>query len=362
MAEETEKEQRQFDPTPRRLDRAREEGQVAQSRDFAGAVQLVLGLACMTAMAPALLSGMGELVRLTTERASAASKGHFGIFDALALGLEHVGYLTLGFCVFCSFAMTLPLWGQTGFNIASNAFRLRWDALNYFQKAGQVLNPKKLTVNLLLSIAKVGVAAIAIWAVLAGEMETIATLSLGTFRSVLERTGDILGALGLTASILLLAISGIDIFWQRRQHWESLKMTREELKQESQEQEGNPQFKSRRRKMHRELTMNQILDEVPKATVIVTNPTHLAVALRYRAGVDRSPVVTCKGADELAMHIRALARKHGIPVIEHKPLARVLWQRVKVGQRVPSNLYQVVAEVLAKVYRSQRKPSVRERG
>ena len=132
-------------------------------------------------------------------------------------------------------------------------------------------------------------------------------------------------------------------------------MTRDEAKRDMEEQEGKPIFKQRRRQMHRELTMNRIIEAVPVADVIVTNPTHYAVALRYRPGIDKAPMVTAKGADPLALHIRNIARSSGVPIIESRLVARLLWRRVKVGRPVPGSLFQSVAEILARVYRRQAK-------
>ena len=130
-------------------------------------------------------------------------------------------------------------------------------------------------------------------------------------------------------------------------------MTRDELKRERIEEEGQPEIKGRRKAMHREISMNRIIQEVPTADVIVTNPTHFAIALRYNPGQDRAPVVVAKGADAMAAHIRKIAREHSVPIIEHRPLARTMWRKVKVGRAVPGFLFQSVAEVLARVYRNK---------
>ena len=128
-------------------------------------------------------------------------------------------------------------------------------------------------------------------------------------------------------------------------------MTYEEFKREQEEQEGKPFIKARRRAMHRDLSFNRMIETVPQADVIVTNPTHLSIAIRYTPGEDRAPMVTAKGADAMAMQIRAIARRHGIPIMENRPLARTIWTKVKVGKPVPGFLFQAVAEILAKVYR-----------
>lgn len=114
-------------------------------------------------------------------------------------------------------------------------------------------------------------------------------------------------------------------------------------------------FKQRRRQMHRDLTMNRIMAEVPTADVIVTNPTHFAIALRYRPGQDKAPIVVAKGMDNLALHIRTVARRHGVPIVENRPVARALYKRVKVGKQVPAAMFQQVARILAEVFRRRTK-------
>ena len=130
-----------------------------------------------------------------------------------------------------------------------------------------------------------------------------------------------------------------------------MKMTHDEVKRESKEEEGSPELKARRKGMYRELTINRVMDEVPNADVIVTNPTHFAVALRYEANKDMAPRVVAKGIDSMALNIRRIARRNGVPVVENRPLARTLWRKVKVGRPVPLDMYEAVAAVLAHVYR-----------
>jgi flagellar biosynthetic protein FlhB len=159
-------------------------------------------------------------------------------------------------------------------------------------------------------------------------------------------------AAATTVVITMMAIP--DYIWQRKQMDEQLKMTRQEYKRDQEEQEGKPLIKQRRRQMHRDLSLNKIIENVPQADVIVTNPTHFAVAIKYDPEAGRAPIVTAKGTDALAMQIRGIARRHGVPIVENRPLARTLWRKVKVGKQIPSQLFQAVAEVLAKVYRRKR--------
>lgn len=353
MADQPDAEQRQFDPTPQRLSKAREEGRVAQSKDLSGALQLAFALILFAVAAPALIQRIALDIQTSIERLSEGTPMATAFASAVEVHLWLVALPALGFCAALGLAAALPLWAQTGFLIAPKALRFKWETLDVFKRTGQIFGPKKLGMGLVLTSLKIGVAGTAVWVVLQAEILPIATLSAATIPAIAAKLISVAGKIALAATILLLVVSGLDYAWQRHQHWESMKMSKQEVKQEQEEQEGNALIKGRRKKMHRELTMNQILDAVPAATAIVTNPTHLAIAIRYRPGEDSAPLVTARGADSLAAHIRKLAREHGVPIIEHKPLARTLWRRVKVGSHVPSSLYQTVAEVLAQVYRAR---------
>jgi flagellar biosynthetic protein FlhB len=143
----------------------------------------------------------------------------------------------------------------------------------------------------------------------------------------------------------------VDYVWQLWRFEQSLRMSKQELKEEVKREEGDPQVKMRVRRLQREAATKRMMLDVPKATVVVTNPTHLAVALRYEKGEGAAPKVIAKGADHMAAKIIAAARKHGVPVLERKPVAQALFKSVKVGQEIPMGLYHVVAEILAYVYK-----------
>ena len=149
-------------------------------------------------------------------------------------------------------------------------------------------------------------------------------------------------------------IGAADYLYQRLRHEHRLKMTREELKQENKETEGDPHVRARIRKLQREAAERKMIQDVPQATVVVTNPTHFAVALRYDRHTMTAPMVIAKGSDRFARRIADVARQHGIPVLERKPIARFLYRSVKIGQAIPPELYQAFAEILAYVYRLKR--------
>ncbi|MEZ5420342.1 MAG: EscU/YscU/HrcU family type III secretion system export apparatus switch protein [Vicinamibacterales bacterium] len=155
----------------------------------------------------------------------------------------------------------------------------------------------------------------------------------------------------LQGGLALLLLAGADVAWQWWRHYQSLKMTKQELRDEAKSAEGNPEVKARVRKIQREMTRRRMLAAVKTATVVVTNPTHFAVALEYRRGAMTAPLVVAKGQDLLAARIKEIAREHGVPIVENKPLAQALFKGAEVGDVIPADLFGAVAEVLAYLVR-----------
>jgi len=156
--------------------------------------------------------------------------------------------------------------------------------------------------------------------------------------------------LGMKLSVALLILALLDFAWQRFRHERDLRMTKEEVKDELRSMEGDPSIKRRRRQLQLQMAMQRLRKDVPKADVVVTNPTHLAVAIAYDAETMIAPKVVAKGADEIALRIRQIAGEFGIPIVERKPLARALYDNVDVGQYIPEQFYRAIAEILAYIY------------
>lgn len=170
-------------------------------------------------------------------------------------------------------------------------------------------------------------------------------------RGILEFLGRMGFKIGLRASLALLLLAFLDYGFQKWQYERSLRMTKEEVKEEYKEHEGDPLIKARIRSLQREMARRRMLTEVPAADVVITNPFHIAVALRYEAGKMAAPKVVAKGARLLAEKIKEIAHKHGVPIVEDKPLAQALYKSTKVGDEIPVSLYKAVAEILAYIYR-----------
>lgn len=352
MAEETTQE-KVHDPTPRRIREYREEGRIAQSREVSSAAQLALALVAFAVLGhEALLSSL-EITRWTITSAVGGGRDAPGLLSTLvsnlAVVLPSIGVLCLLMMAGAVGAGLL----QTGFNWAPKALAFKWERLDLVKRLQELFDPKRLGIQLVLSVLKVTAGAVVVGAMLWAAMPEVAELALSSLGSSYALMRDLLWEMLVATVLVLAALAALDYVWQRRQLLQQMKMTHDELRRETEEQEGKPLFKQRRRQVHRELSLNRILREVPRATVVVTNPTHLAVALRYVPGEDPAPRVTAKGQDEMALHVRRVARRHGIPILEDRPLARTLWREVKVGRTVPSDLFPAVAAVLARVWRKR---------
>ncbi len=355
MAEESSQE-KVHEPTPKRIREYREEGRITQSREVSSAVQLGASLLVFGLMGHEAFSSLLHAARWTIEECVGAGRASLSPI-ATTTGILHI--ILPPFAVVCGVMAVASIGAglaQTQFNWAPKALALKWERLNVPKRIGEAFSPKKLGVNLALSVLKIGAGALVVGLIVKSVMPAIAELCLSSLSASYAFVRDLLWELLASTTLVLAVMAAIDYTWQHRQLREQMKMTHDELRRETEEMEGKPMFKRRRRQMHRDLSLNRIMLEVPNADVVITNPTHLSVALAYTPGTDSAPRVVAKGKDAMALHIRRIARKNSVPILESKPLARILYKRVDVGRPVPTTLFEAVATILAKVYRARRGP------
>ncbi len=333
----------------RRLQQAREEGQVARSRELAACASLLAGGLLLWSMGASLESDFALLLKDTL-----AFPREFA-FDT-ALLLEHgrhvlgrVLWTLLPFGAIVLVAVTVSPLLVGGWLFSAKAMAPKLDRLDPFAGMARIVSLHSLG-ELGKALAKTVLVGAAAWAVVRNHTEDFFALA-----QVPVGAGDVsLGHLLFVAFAsmvgVLALVAAVDVPWQRWRHAKQLMMTREEVRQEHKEQEGNPEIKGRIRAQQREMARRRMMAEVPKADVVVTNPTHYAVALKYSEGRDAAPVVLARGADELAAKIREIAGEHGIPLLEAPPLARALYRHVEPGEAIPERLYTAVAQVLAYVF------------
>jgi len=330
-------------PSPRRIQQAWEQGKIPLGHDAPLVASLAVGALALHLLAPALRSG---LVRLVSESARAAPEAPFAKLASLAAGPLAVAATV---CVAAAVAAAATVLAQTRGGLWPD---LALPDLSRLWQGGRLnLLRKDLWIDLGVAVVKVLALGWAAWASARGDFVTLPAL---LFAGPAEQLGQAFAILGRTALRLLLAaavIAGADLAVQHLRFSARMRTTREEAKREAKEEEGEPMLKGRRRKRHRELARGRAVVEVPRADALLVNPTHVAVALRYRRDEGRAPRVTAKGKGALAEFMRDLARQNGVPIVQDVPLARLLYRKVKVGTEVPASTYKAVAAVLAFVYR-----------
>jgi flagellar biosynthesis protein FlhB len=334
--------------TPKKRSKAREQGQIARSRELPGVFALAAVVGVTALMAPSAVTHWTVLYRNTLYAASGDIGGNGPVlfWSAIEVMRWIVPILLAGMTV----SMLAGL-AQGGINFAPEALALKFDRFNPASKLGQLFSAVGLS-NLLKSLlpfsAMLWIAVITVqehWE----SMVHASSLGLRPFATLV---GSMIFELTWKSGLVLLAWSAVDYMLTLKKMESDLKMTKQEVRQEYKETDGNPLIKSRIRQIQRAMRKKQSLKAAATATVIITNPTHYAIALKYETDM-AAPIVVAKGINLLAEKIKQLARDNGIMLVENRPLAQALYKSVEVGDSIPANLYKAVAEILALVFRAQ---------
>lgn len=354
MAEENDLE-RTEPASPRRLEQAREEGQIARSQELgAFAVMGTAGVAVWM-LGSQLLSSFTGLMKngLTLPAASAFETDRM----LTLLGQEGAsGFYAIAPVLVAAFiaAIAAPLM-LNGWLFTFKPLQPDFSRLNPMNGIGRIFSAAGL-VELVKAITKVlvvgGVAALVLW----HSLDAVVSLSMETTAGAISHAAQLVGwTLILVVGGMVLVVA-VDVPFQLWNHSRKLRMSRDEIKRESKETEGDPHVKARIRSLQREAARKRMMAEVPKADVVITNPTHYAVALSYKENSMRAPRVVAKGQNLIAARIRELAAEHRVPVLEAPPLARALYRHADLGDEIPETLYTAVAEVLAYVFQLRQFP------
>lgn len=346
---ESDGQERTEDATPRRLQQAREKGQVARSKELASVSVLVIGAIALMwfgeSLARALYTLMGRLFDLSRDEIFDLPK----LFD-IALGSmgNLLGPLLL-ILVVLFIAALIGAAGIGGISFSVEAAMPKWSKMNPLSGLKRMVGLQSW-VELLKSILKVTLVSGVAFYLIDAAQEDLFQLSMDVYPQNIFHALDILLNFVLLISCSLLIVVAIDIPFQIWQHANQLKMTKQEVKDEYKETEGKPEVKGRIRMLQREAAQRRMMSEVPQADVIVTNPEHFSVALRYKQDTDKAPIVVAKGTDHMALKIREIAREHDIYAIPAPPLARALYHSTELEQEIPDGLFTAVAQVLAYVF------------
>ncbi len=345
----SERGQRSENATPQRLKKAREEGKFPVSKEFVSAVQFSVFVALLVGTGShwtrSLLQGLRTMIRYSFAWELTANRLYQGALDLSSswlLPLAVAGLATIA----ASVAAQL---GVTGFGLASAKLAPDFSRLDPISRLKDL--PRRNLSSCGQAVFFFSLLCYVGWRVLVKYSPEFLNLPYQTLGHAFLNLGSVFTRLFLSAAAIVFVWGSIDLFRQRRRYSEQLKMTKQEVKDEWRQNEGSPEIKLRIRRLRHELLRRRMIAEVPKASAVIVNPTHFAVALRYEHIAMAAPKVIAKGKNLLALRIRDIARSHQVPIIENPPLAQALYKTCEVGQEIPESLYKAVAEVLAYVFR-----------
>ena len=349
--------ERSEDATPRRRGEARERGQVARSADLGAALLLLGALWMLNTWGPGLLDHLLAIQGHWLER---LARPHLDANGVRALAWEVIASFGLALA---PLLLGLLLAGvavqllQVGFLFTTVPLMPEWDRVNPLSGFGRLFSLGAL-VRLAMNCLKLGAIGWVAWVTVAGQLPALEAMSSRSAASILALTGGMVTLLGIRIGFCLLFLGILDYGWQRFDYERGLRMTKQELKEEMRRMEGDPQMKARRLQIARQLSRQRMMKQVPQADVVITNPTELAVAIRYNPEMS-GPMVVAKGARLVAQKIRELAAESGVPIVERKPLAQALFKGVEIGEYVPEEHWQAIIEVLQFVYYLDRQRGTR---
>jgi len=349
VAEESDLEKTEA-PSPRRLEQAREEGQIPQSRELGAFLVMAAGALGLWSLSGWFVQHGNDIMKsaLTLDRQEAFDPHAIGA-NLLTLGAEAVTVLLPFFIITMAAALLTPVLLTGGWLISPKAMAFKFERLDPVKGVKRMLSWQSIA-EMVKGILKTLWLGGIVWWMVMHERDNLFALIAQPLDAALLSFGRILlyAFIGFVAGLAVIAL--IDVPFQLWRYYTGLKMSKQDLKQEYKEMEGDPHLKARIRSQQREAARKRMMSEVPKADVVVTNPTHFAVALKYDRDKDSAPRVVAKGMNLVAQKIRELAAEHQVPVLELPPLARALHRHVEIGEAVPSALYTAVAEVMAYIY------------
>ncbi|NNF50993.1 MAG: flagellar biosynthesis protein FlhB [Gammaproteobacteria bacterium] len=346
---DTPQQERTEQPTPKRLKDAREKGQVPRSRELTAALVMVCGAATCLLAGRAMLEDLSAVLRAGLSFPVTSGMDSAALTEAFAFGisggLQVIAPLLIVLLAVAVLAPTLT--GGWSFSVKAMAPKL--DKLSPLKGLKRIFGAKGL-VELLKALAKALVVTGVAIMLLLGLADQLLSLGSGPVGPALDTAAGLVGGSLLILSASLVLIAAVDVPFQLWNHKRQLKMTLQEVKDELKDTDGRPEVRSRLRALQQERARQRMLLDVPTADVVITNPTHYAVALKYDDALMRAPVVIAKGVDEVAARIREIADTNGVPLFEAPPLARALFRSADINDEIPPRLYAAVAQVLTWIY------------
>lgn len=353
MAED--QESRTENATERKIQKTREKGQVAKSMEVNSVAVILTSLLFFTFFGMSFINGVLDLWREYFSASASYVITEDSLQHLLTMTLEKLFYLLAP--VLFSVAVVgimVNYWQNDGFLLSWEPLSLKFNKLNPLEGFKKIVSVDGF-VNLFKSMGKIGVVGVTVYLSLAGQWEMAPNLMELPVEQALLMVADEAYYLFMKVIAVLAVIAGADYAYQRYQYGKNLKMTKQEVIDERKDMEGDPRIKARIRQKQFEMFRSRMMSKVPEAEVIITNPTHLSIAIKYERNKDVAPMVIAKGSGYVALKIREIAKEHKIPIMEDKPLAQTLFKTVDIGEVIPETMYKAVAEILAYIYKLKNK-------
>lgn len=338
-------------PSGRRLSEARSRGQVVKSTELSGAIDLIGAVLLLVFFGGPMIAALGKMMKRMIQ--GHADVTPFDLHSIHAMMIDAGGDTAMAAAPIIAaivFVGCLSQVGQVGFLFTTQPLEPKFDRLNPVAGFKRLFGFRGV-VKTVINTSKVALIMIVGTAVIFGALTEVIYLPNLPMAAALREVVALGGRLAAWLLVIMLVLGIIDYSYQRWQFMKDLRMTKQEVKEERKDMEGDPEIKGKRLRMAREIALQRVNSAVPTADVIVTNPTHFSVAIKYDQDTMRAPIVVAKGADEIALRIRQVARNNDVPIIERPPLARALYYGVDVGREISPEHYQAVAEILAYIYR-----------
>lgn len=342
------------EPTPKRIEESRKKGQVALSREVNHWVMLLAATVVLVGLAPQALQSLHTLMRAHIEKAHMVPMATGGLGEVLEVTLfQVIGILSLPL-LFLMFAAFIGPFLQIGPLFAPESIKPDISKISPFAGWKRLFSMRSIMefVKGILKISIITLVGILLLMPVYDMVERFVGMPVITMLEELHRLVLLLMAGVL---VVLLVVAVIDLIYQRQEHMKKIRMTKQELKDEYKQTEGDPHVKARLRQLRQEKAKARMIQAVPEADVVITNPTHYSIALKYNPEEMEAPVVVAKGLDEFAMRIREVAKEHDIELVENRPLARLLFDTVEVDEAIPPQHYKAVAEIISYVFKLKNK-------
>jgi len=338
--------------TPKRRQDARKKGQVFQSREVTSAIITIAGFLVIYFTVQNSIEEIMNLIKYLFLNYGGASDNTFtvnGIYKLFEIILTVFLKLILPTIATVFLVALVSTYAQVGFVFTSESLNIKLERLNPLEGIKRMFS-RRTILELLKAVVKIVILGYVMYSFLIGQYKGIPQLLDMSVQDLIKYSLNIFGGILLRISIVLIVLGVVDYIFQWRDYESNLRMSKEDIKEEFKETEGNPQIKSEIKKKQRQISMRRMMQNIKKADVVITNPTHIAVALMYDNEINDAPVVVAKGQDYIAQRIKEEAIKYSIVIVENKPLAQSLYKTTDIGDSIPPELYKAVAEVLAYVY------------